>query len=343
MAMQRRTYRSSSDKDFIRDRVDLPLLERLHSLRGDRLNYFGLPGADLMDVKSWKHLLGQVAAVEREEVNLRAMDETVSMQMPELRFTPHYGEIDRVILQDRGWRWERGGEEYRPWVRIPRPGSRHLSWYFDVVNLDYFGAFLPIGGQKARQRADAIRKLFDTERVDSWGRWVLLVTVEAQRLSDGLRTQLVNYLRGVQDDTSEIGSTILKHLTQLPMQGQEVLSTVRLIHAVSASLVSRSASQANLTAFPRGTILYRGSSGQPMVHLAYEFEPHEIQDMPLPPPSPLVQLLKGPILTTGQSSGPDLALLDVHVPHLSHNDVREALDFLGNMESLDSWPNCPSQ
>ena len=111
MATPRHTYRSSSDKDLIRDRVDLPLLERLHSIRGNPLNYFGLPGADLQDVKSWKHLLGQVAAVERARNNLHSMDQTVSMQMPELRFTPHYGEIDLIILRDRGRSWRRGGGE----------------------------------------------------------------------------------------------------------------------------------------------------------------------------------------------------------------------------------------
>ena len=325
----RHTYRSSSDKDFIRDLVDLPLLERLHSLRGVPLNYFGLPGADLQDVKSWRHLLGQVAAVERDQDNLRTMDETVSMQMPELRFTPHYGEIDLVILRDRGFSWERGGEEYRPWVRISRPESGHLSWYFDVVNLDYFGPFLPRGERDARRRSDAIRKLFDTERVDSWGRWVLLVTVEAELARSRLRTQLVSYLRGVQDDTSELGASIVGFLTKPETKGREGVAAARLIHAVSASLVARSASQANLLAFPRGTILYRGSSGQPMVHLAYEFEPLET---PLPPPSPLVQLLKGPILTTTQDTVPELTLLEGQVPNLIPNDIREALDFLGETE-----------
>ena len=329
MATPRHTYRSSSDKDLIREKVDLPLLERLHSIRGNPLNYFGLPGPDLKDIKSWRRLLGQVAAVERDEDNLRAMDETVSMEMPGLRFTPHFGEIDRVILHDRGLHWERGGEHYRPWVRISRPETGHLNWYFDVVNLDYFGPFLPQGGRNARRRADAIRKLFDTERVDSWGRWVLLVTVEAQPIRTRLKTEVVNYLRGVQDDTSELGASIIGFLTQPATKGKERVAAARLIHAVSGSLVARSASQANLSAFPRGTILYRGSSGQPMVHLAYEFAP---QKTPLPPPSPLVGLLKGPILTTTQDSTPELALLDGQVPNLNQSDVREALNFLGEME-----------
>ncbi len=322
------TYRSSSDKDFIRDWVDLPLLERLHSIRGNPLNYFGLPGAELKDVKSWKHLLGQVAAVERSRRNLRAMDETVSMEMPELRFTPHFGEIDIVILQDRGWRWNRGGEVYRPWVGISRAETRYLGWYFDVVNLDYFGPFLPEGEQRARQRADAIRKLFDIERLDAWGRWVLFMTVGAQLVTE-LSTQLAGYLRGVQNDSPQMAASIIEFLSQPAANVGKGVTAARLIHAVSASLVARSASQANLSAFPRGTILYRGSSGQPMVHLAYEFEP---LGTPLPPPAPLLQLLKGPLLATTQSDTPELTLLDEQVPSLTEDDIRRAIDFLDKMK-----------
>ena len=146
------------------------------------------------------------------------------------------------------------------------------------------------------------------------------------------RTQLVNYLRGVQDDTSELGASIIRFLTQQVTEGKEGVAAARLIHAVSASLVAGSASQANLSAFPRGTILYRGSSGQPMVHLAYEFEPYEPLETPLPPPSPLVRLLKGPILTTTQDGAPELTLLDEQVPNLYQTDVGEALEFLGEME-----------
>ena len=325
MAPPRHTYRSSSEKDFIREFVDLPLLERLHSMREGRLNYFGLPGSELQDIMSWKHLLGEVAAVERDENNLRNMDETVSMRMPDLRFTPHYGEIDLVILRDRGNRWIRGGEVYRPWVRISRPETRHMSWYYDVVNLDYFGPFLPQGEQKTRQRADAIRKLFDTDRLDAWGRWVLLVTVEAQLVTRTLHTQLVDYLRGVQDDASEQAAAVIEFLNQPRTKGEEGLSATRLIHGVSASLIARSASQANLSAFHRGIILYRGSGGQPMVHLAFEFEPRET---PLPRPTPLLQLLKAPLLTTSQSETPELNLLDEQVPCLTQDDIRTAVDFL---------------
>lgn len=323
------SYRSSSDKDLIREQFDLPLLEQLHAAQGHLLCYFGLPGAEMLDIRSWRHLLSEVAAVDRDIVNLRAIDETVSMQMPELRFTPHHGEVDQVILRNRGWAWDRGSEWYRPWVSRYDQEHRRNGWYFDVVNLDYFGPFLPEQGrQRARQRADALRKLFDIERLDAWGQWVLLVTVEAQLLTPRLNTQLREYLRGVQDDTSEAAAAILKFLTQ-PVIGNQHVTATRLIHAAAASLITRAASQANLSAFPRGTILYSGSGGQHMVHLAYEFVP---AGGVLPPPTPIIRLLRSPLLTTTtRSTGLELALLAEQPPNLSQSDVRTILDFLGNV------------
>ena len=325
MANSRQTYRSSADKDFIRERVHLPLLRRLHRIRGERLNYFGLPGAELLDIKSWKHLLGEVAAVERAKKSLLEMAEKVSMQMPELRFTPHFGEMDIVILGDRGKSWDRGGVGYRPWVRISKPGSGELGWYFDVVNLDYFGPFLPHGNQNARRRADAIRRLFNVDRLDASGRWVLLLTVEAQLVTIELHSQLLDYLQGVKDESSDTVASLIEFLSQPAGNGSEDVTAARLIHAVSASLIAQSASQANLLAFPRGTILYRGSGGQPMIHLAYEFEPMEPS---LPPPSPLVQLLRGPLLETSSSTPPELMLMSRQVPDLTSAQIRSTLDFL---------------
>ena len=64
--MPNRTYGSSPEKTFIREEVDRRLLERLHQQRGEPLNYFGLPGAELLDIRCWKPYLGEVAAVERD-------------------------------------------------------------------------------------------------------------------------------------------------------------------------------------------------------------------------------------------------------------------------------------
>lgn len=329
MAPQRHGYYSSLEKDFIRERFDLPLLTQLRTIRGDRLNYFGLPGADLKDVKSWQHLLGEVAGVERSRSNLQAMEETVSMEMPDLRFTPHFGEVDVVILRNRGYNQKRDGMSYRPWVGISRPGASHLGWYFDVVNLDYFGPFLPEDDKQARRRSDAQKALFNEDRLNSWGRWVLLLTVEAQLEGNFLAGQLAEYLRGVQYDASEPAASIIESLSKPVANEDRRVNATRLIHGASVSLIARSASQGNLVASPRGTILYQGSGGKAMVHMAFEFTPHEAV---LPPPSPLLRLLKGPLLTTAQGGGPVLSLLNGQIPDLTSDDIRASVSFLPDVE-----------
>ena len=324
--MPRRTYQPSGEKKFIRDNVDFALLRRLYDLSGDRLNYFGLPGADLEDIKSWRHLLGHVAGVERDRGNLRNMDANARMQMPDIRFTPHFGDIDVIILRSKGKKWQRGEQDYQPWVAIDKPPSKRFGWYFDVVNLDYFGPFLPQGQKSARQRADAIRKLFDIDRLDSWGRWVLLVTVEAQLVEGHLREEFTRYLDGVRLDTTEPAATIIDFLTSGSANGDQATVASRLIHGVAAALIHGSASHANLNALPRGTIMYRGSGGQPMIHLAYEFEPLQSR---MPPPTPLVELLRTPMMTMGSASPPKLTLMDRQVPGLSKSDLERTYGFLG--------------
>lgn len=317
-------YHSSPEKNLIREQFDLPLLEQLHSIRGESLGYFGLPGEDLRDIRCWRHLLGEVAAVDFDSSSLLAIDQTVKMEMPELRFTPYLGDVDRVILNNRGMQWDRGGQPHRPLVGRYDMTHRQNGWYFDVVNLDYYGPFLPERGQAgARRRADAIRKLFDVERLDARGRWVLMVTVEASLLRPTLNMEILEYLQGVKDEVNAETTEVLDFLTQ-PLVGANELFATRLVHGTTASLISRAAS--NLSVMPRGTILYKGSNDQPMIHVAYEFEPVA---GPLPPPTTLLGLLKSPILTISQiNNRPGITLLGAQPPSMTEMDARNILDFL---------------
>ncbi len=66
-----------------------------------------------------------------------------------------------------------------------------------------------------------------------------------------------------------------------------------------------------------------------MVHLAFEFEPKET---PLAPPSPILQLLRVPLLTTTADGDPALTLLDAQVPGLTPDDIRASVAFLEAVE-----------
>ena len=121
---------------MLRDYFDLPLLRQLYQRKGQPLSYFGLPGAQALDIGAWKELIGEVGAVERKPNNLRRLEQVLEVQFPEIRFKTHLGEIDQVILGNRGRERIVGGERYRP-----RASNGYESfvdgfvWRYDVVYL----------------------------------------------------------------------------------------------------------------------------------------------------------------------------------------------------------------
>jgi hypothetical protein len=325
--IQRRGYSSSDEKNIVRERFDLPLLNNLHRQINSKLQYFGLPGTDLLDIKAWRHLLSYVAAVDRVRSRLDKIEAVLETQFSDLRSCVHQGEIDLVILRNKGHRRQIGGQTHQPWVatRYVNELGKHV-WDFDIINLDYFGPFLPpeagIPGQK-KDRADALRKLFDLERQDAWKPWVLLITVEAELVEENDKSILRNYLRSSQD-AAEVDSPAIDFLTQ--NTSNSVQDTLRLLHGVGAVLFSVAASYANLSVHPRGTILYEGAEQQPMIHLVYQFQPEaEV----FTPPVGVTRLLRTPILRPKKPiAHPWFEMLEWQVPGITNEDVRICLDCL---------------
>ena len=328
MPPQSSGYYSSSEKDILRDYFDLPLLRQLYQRKGQPLSYFGLPGAEASDIRAWKELIGEVGAVERDPDNLRRLEQVLDVQFPEIRFKTHYGEVDQVILGNRGKEQTVSGEPYRPPASNSyEPFVRGSVWRYDVVYLDYFGTFLPPGGQggsKARQRASALTRLFDRDRVDAWQPWVLLITVEAQLYNSSARETLRSYLKESGEDASSDTYQALEFL----LSGAPTLveETTRLIHGATAILVADSAKPKGVMVKPRGTVLYTGANGRPMVHMAFEFCPNP---RILSGTSDRLSLLSAPILRPESPSGePWVKLLPNQCPGVTRGNVGQSLDFL---------------
>jgi len=55
-----------------------------------------------MDIRTWSELINFVHAVERKKDILRRIEQTLITQYSHIRYECHLGEIDRVILQNRG-------------------------------------------------------------------------------------------------------------------------------------------------------------------------------------------------------------------------------------------------
>ena len=327
MPRQPSGYYSSPDKNVLRDHFDLPLLRQLYERKGEPLSYFGLPGAEALDLKAWKELIGEVGAVERDAHNLGLLAQVLDVQFPEIRFKTHFGEIDQVILRNRGWEQTVGGERYMPHAANCYEGFVDgFVWRYDVVYLDYFGPFLPSGrqGGKAKRRAIALSRLLDRDRVDAWQPWVLLITVEAELYNQSARKTLRDYLEETGADASSDTYQALEFL--LSSAPTPVEATTRLIHGATAVLVADSAKPKGVMAKPRGTVLYSGAKGQPMVHMAFELLPNP---RVLSGTSDRLSLLSAPILCTKNPSGePWFHLLREQCPAVTPDSVRMSLDFL---------------
>lgn len=319
-------YHSSEEKDILRDHFDLPLLRQLYQRKGEPLSYFGLPGADALDIKAWQECIGEVGAVERDENNLERLELVLETRFPDIQFKTHWGEVDKVILTNRGKRRDRGGQSYRP--RVGNNYKRDIQgrvWGFDIVYLDYFGKFLPKGNiKRAKARTEALRKLFNTDRVDAWQSWILIITVEDRWYNSTDRDTLRQFLRDTQEGVSLEIRQILDFL--LSDVSTNIEEGVRLIHGTTAVLVSDSAKANSITAKPRGTVMYTGSNNSRMVHMAFEFEPNPAV---LSGPSDLLRLLQAPILRPKDPHGvPWVELLEEQCPGVTRHTVSQCLDFL---------------
>ena len=339
MSMTQGGYYSSEEKDVVRQHFDLPLLEQLRSKKQSRLSYFGLPGPQALDIKTWKDLIQEVSAVERDANLLGQLEQTLDTQFPEVRYRSHLGELDKVILTNRGKRRFVGGEEY--WPRVSNAYERSVQsyvWQYDVVNLDYFGPFLPStiagGSNRARERARALQRLFNLDRVDAWQSWVLLITVEARVYDKATSTLLRKFLKDARQEAS--GPTIAALNFLLAGQPDSLEAAARLVHGTTAVLVSIAASSAALRVQPRGTVVYRGAHDRPMIHLAFEFHPsggtlaEQVARLPL---------LCSPILRPrNPAAAPWFESQSSQCPGLSAQQVQSCLDFLepGCVESVIS-------
>ena len=326
-------YYSSEEKDALRQHFDTRLVLSLRRRKSRPLCYFGLPGAEARDLLAWQDAIGHIAAVEMNSEELEKLELLLGTQLPHIRYSTHWGEVDKVILTDRGTARIIGGQHYRPRVaNIYADEIQSWAWDFDVVNLDYFGPFLPYdpgtaarGSRRARTRTLALRRLFDPDRQDARRRWLLLVTVEAQIRQPQAWNDHRTFLSLTRDDSSGQAADALDFL--LTPGADDFETAARLVAGTSAVLISIAATDAHLRVQPRGVVVYRGAGGQPMVHLAYEFTPAQGA---LPIPVSRLTLLRCPLLNMRDPLRfPWFQLTPQQVPGLSHDDARAYLDFLG--------------
>lgn len=324
-------YYSSAQKDVVRSHFDQPLVTSIFERKGRALRYFGLPGAEAMDIAAWAPMLDFVSAVDFDLGKLLVLEKQLDTRYPEIRYRTHLGDADQVILKNGSWRpgRPRGTWQHAAMREHPEAG---FIWDFDIVYLDYFGKFLPYerGSAKVQNRTRAIRHLFATDRQDAWQPWLLLITVEARLFGEEDKNHMRSFLRSCTEGASSELSRVLEFLTQEGLEANH--EAARLVHGTAAYLVAMAASNAVVRVIPRGTVLYSGANNTPMLHLAYEILPtgeliaRQVQPLPL---------LRCPILQVKNPVGDPWFELSQHQPEAqTPEEVKAYLEFLPSIEGI---------
>lgn len=320
-------FQSSQAKDLVRDKYDLPLVQAIARRKNGLIRYFGLPGVQALDLRSWGHLCEYVAAVEVFPSEFQRLKHRLRTQFGTIAHRAHLGDVDEVILRNGG------GNPPSTFVSTTFLDDAGFIWDFDVVYLDYYGKFLPYdrGGPVVLNRARALRHLFASDRQDAWQPWLLILTVESQLFDSRDREQMREFLSISREQADEEVRDIIDYL--LDDAGSASEEAARLVHGTLSYIIAAAASNSDVKVTPRPTVLYRGGNDTPMLHFAYEVNPSSF----LSGSTSVLPLLRSPLLRVRDDlAEPWFRLLPSQPPGQTESGLRETLDFLdeGQVEQI---------
>jgi hypothetical protein len=192
-------------------------LRRLHLARlakhkqeiGRDLSYLGLPSAEMLDVRVWRPVLGQITAIERDRNVAAAMYRTA--QMLEIRDRTIIVEDDlyqvaRILaMEDTDAR--RRIAEMLPSEREKYGKIREIP--YDVINLDLCGGFLYLRDDGSSENADTLKYIIDHQGRNSCPFFLILTF----NLRDTGRDDYVRFISETLDglDTFEFDTRALRN------------------------------------------------------------------------------------------------------------------------------------
>lgn len=312
-------YYSSEEKDLVREKYDLPLVQAAARKKNGKIRYFGLPGEAALDLQSWGSLCDYVAAVEFSKERFRTVKHVLRTQFGSIRHRAHLGDVDKIILRNKSGR---PPTEFVSTTNRPEIG---YIWDFDVIYLDYFGKFLPYerGSDVVRNRANALRKLFARDRQDAWQPWLLMITVESRLFGRNDREQMRQFLSASKDESDEETQQAIDFLLDDTVSISE--QAARLVHGTLTYILAVAAGNSDVRVCPKPTLRYRGANNTPMLHFAYEVAPAGLLSgsrLALP-------LMRAPLLKVRDDRAePWFELLPSQPPGQTKSSLQATLDFL---------------
>lgn len=242
------TFTSSDAKDFIRDRFDFEILRgfRHENYPGQPLAYFGLPGEQVLDILSWRSLIGRWTAVqvndtpENDEIASRLV-RNVMLNHLDRGFDPVWANVDELLTD-------------------PAQCS-DLDWPYQIINLDYYGGFVNAAGdERSSRRMEAIRAMFERQIGTAF---VLFLTIN---LRDRDRGVLADHFKQEEEDLLALE---VRGVSEVFAAHRE-LGNAGMLKVIVPVFLAGAALRHNLIF--HSPVLYQGT--QQMMHFAVQCSPY---------------------------------------------------------------------
>jgi hypothetical protein len=285
-------FEGTKTKALIRRNWDLPILEVAAKRLGRPLNYLGLPGPLLEDLRDWKHLLGEITGIEAlhtggadrrsdQERHRRLLVNVLVYGFD--RFQLLGGMLEDIILEGRDVYKKRPKLSY-----LDSHGA--LRFNYDILNYDFFGG---IGYRKQDDkpaRIEAIRSTF--QRLEGTS-FILLLTLNVR---DTLGDELTEFLDSYRTSaTSDIGAVLSWYSGRSAGERDYKLKAAVPLFVREAA----EASMFDVQVLP--PISYAGSGPSArMVHFTFELT-HRSTVFPLPSRQRVDELISLPMLKADES------------------------------------------
>jgi len=239
-------FASNPAKDHLRTTYDAAFVRNRFGNCENEVTYFGMPGPEMLDVKEWLDCIDFVIAVENKPECIGVMEMTAGSLGISGRTQILQGDVEAVLID---WQDDEG--------EIPEREA------FDVVNLDYFGGLLGKGGPLYAKRIEAIRELFARQR-KSQVSFVMFLTIGFRENSG----QEYDYkLHHIREELADLGIDAQETITWYLSHSTKYKLKVYVPFVVGEIAIANRYHAKKYLCFS-----YKGTSGIPMMHFAFDFE-----------------------------------------------------------------------
>jgi len=255
------SFKGSDNKVAVRREWDLPILTRRVGMLGHPLDYLGLPGAQIEDLRDWQDLLRfrtgierlRPGRLEREDLEVhRQLLANAAKYKLSGRFELLRGLVEDIILNGT----DRDGT--RP-HRSSGPSALGARFIYNVVNLDFLGGMGNVAAEGVK-RVAALKKLLERQQSTDF---TLLLTLN---IRDQLGEEIAVYIEDAKRRSTSMRMGEMLDWYQAQGAGHKEFR----LKAVVPLFIKRFAEHYCFDCYCYPPLVYTGTGKARMVHFVFD-------------------------------------------------------------------------